>query len=108
MHTYVSYSSNEEIRRNFNLILVRAAGETKDGFDDSLKFFQLLPYKEQNKDIVLHDGSFLQMLVYLLFKIDQRIFKMFEPQKWFNLFRKFGILFCHYSVLCGDVRTKEC
>ena len=87
--------NKEELQFNFSL--VRAAGEAKDGFDDSLKFFQLLPYKEQNKDIVLYDGSFLQMLVYLLFKIDQRIFKMFESQKWFNLFRKFGILFYHYS-----------
>lgn len=61
--------NKEELQFNFSL--VRAAGETKDGFDDSLKFFQVLPYKEQNKDIVLHDGSFLQMLVYLLFKIDK-------------------------------------
>lgn len=87
--------NKEGIQFNFNL--VRAAGEAKDGFDDSLKFFRVLPYKEQNKDIVLHDGCFLQILVYLCFKIDQRTFKVFDSQKWFNIFHNFGILFHHYS-----------
>lgn len=81
----------------FNFSLVRAAGKATEGFEDCLKYFRVLPYTEQNGDIVLSRGGFLQLFIYSLFKLDQKVFKIQERERWFRLFRKFGILFQDYS-----------
>src|SRR3712207_8653851 len=42
-------------------------------------------------------GSLWQKLVYILFKIDQKLLRLFKKGKWFSLFRYFGIFFQDYS-----------
>ena len=86
---------NESIKFNFSL--VRAAGDAKDGFNDSLMLFHVLSYTEQNNDIVLADGSILQLIIYILFKLDQKTFRIIKKEKWFSFFRRFGIIFQDYS-----------
>ena len=79
----------------FNFSMVKAAGQSKDGFDDNLRYFNVISYTELDKDIIFNKGSLLQVFIYILFKLDQKIFGIIK-KKWFKLFRRFGIIFQDY------------
>lgn len=80
---------------NFNL--VKNAGKKEDGFIDSLKDFRVLPYSETNSDIVACYGGVIQKVIYYAFKLHQRVNYKFNLARWFQIFRKYGIIFQEYS-----------
>lgn len=85
---------NEELILNFSL--VRVAGKEIEGFDDNLRYFNVYSYTELDKDIVLNKGDLLQLFIYILFKLDQKLFRIIKKEKWFSFFRRFGIIFQDY------------
>lgn len=64
----------------FNFSMVKAAGQSKDGFDDNLRYFNVISYTELDKDIIFNKGSLLQVFIYILFKLDQKIFGIIKKK----------------------------
>lgn len=63
----------EELLFNFNN--VTGLGSIKDGFEDSLKYFNVLPYRSTTKDLIMEYGNLCQSFMYNFFRIENKILK---------------------------------
>lgn len=61
---------DEPIIANFKRTL---NGSKEEGFEDSLRYFNVLPYQTEQQDLVLHHGSIIQKILYLLYMMCWRI-----------------------------------
>ena len=77
----------------FDFSMVYNAGKQEDGFEDSLKYFQVENYRKE-KIMMRNYTSLFQKLIYLLYKMDNKFGLFFKSREsWFSLFRKHGLLF---------------
>lgn len=61
--------SHKNTRIVFNFSRCKEAGDAKDGFINSLKYFQIMPYEESEENLVLHESSPLQRIAYILYQL---------------------------------------
>lgn len=77
----------------FNFDLVHEKGTLEDGFEDSLKYFNVENYKTDGT-LWLKYGSLKQIILVLLFQIDTRLgLKRKSLDSWYELFRKNGMIY---------------
>ena len=86
---------DERIIANFKRSLV---GSVEQGFDDSLQYFNVLPYETENrKDLVLSNGSILQIIIYLFYMLCTRISFIYHNNAVMSVIdryvEKYGLLF---------------
>lgn len=77
----------------FNFELVKSAGNVVQGFEDSLKYFNVNQYQVSEKNLVLKYGTLIQKLIYLVFQLCVRLHIKIS---WNRLFHKSGLLFFSY------------
>ena len=81
-----------------NFKRVHQAGNEEDGFEDTLKYFNVEPYKTEKGNLVLKYCSICQISVYLAFVATLRIFRAnYDRERWLSRFRRIGLLYSHYS-----------
>lgn len=88
----------------FNYQLVTSSGSKEDGFEDSLKYFNVKEYATTEKNLVLSLGDWKQKFLYLAFQVISRIVN--KPNViswWFKRFRSNGLLFQQYSDNASDM-----
>ncbi|KGF16030.1 alpha-1,2-fucosyltransferase [Prevotella sp. S7-1-8] len=78
----------------FNFELVKSAGNPENGFEDSLQYFNVTQYQVSNRNLVLVHGTLLQKIIFILFKLSEKIHLRLS---WFLLFHKIGLLFYSYE-----------
>ena len=90
----------------FNYQLVISSGPKEDGFEDSLKYFNVKNYVTTENNLVLSSGDWKQKLLYLAFQVISRVVN--KPNViswWFKKFRSNGLLFQQYSDNASDMHT---
>lgn len=90
----------------FNHRLVVSSGPEEDGFEDSLKYFNVKEYTTTEKKLVLSLGDWKQKFLYLAFQVISRVVN--KPNViswWFKKFRSNGLLFQQYSDNASDMHT---
>ncbi len=88
----------------FNYRLVVSSGPEEEGFEDSLKYFNVKEYTTTEKNLVLSLGDWKQKFLYLAFQVISRIVN--KPNViswWFKRFRSNGLLFQQYSDNASDM-----
>lgn len=78
----------------FNFELAKSAGNPENGFEDSLQYFNVTQYQVSNRNLVLVHGTLLQKIIYILFKLSEKIHLRLS---WSPLFHKIGLLFYSYE-----------
>ena len=107
MHIVVVYWNVErDIKILFcsNYQLVISSGPKEDGFEDSLKYFNVKNYVTTENNLVLSSGDWKQKLLYLAFQVISRIVN--KPNViswWYKKFRANGLLFQQYSDNSSDM-----
>jgi tellurite resistance-related uncharacterized protein len=91
-------TEDTEIVFNFKRVLM--AGKSSDGFEDSLRYFNIQPYSSTDRNLVLTYGTPKQILLYLLYIICVKI-RIIPRSKnedfWYPLFRSNGLLYSSMS-----------
>lgn len=85
---------DDDLIMNFNLVL--SAGKAVNGFEDSLRYFNVRKYKTSNENLVLSYGDTRQRLIYLLYQFAHRAHISSNKDNWFKRFRKQGLIFNDY------------
>ena len=81
----------------FNFKRVHQAGNEEDGFEDSLKYFNVEPYKTEKGNLVLKYGSICQIFVYLAYVASIKIFHAdYDGERWLSYLRSNGLLYTNY------------
>ena len=77
MFTYAFARQLLELRQNEHESLIanfkRCGNENESSWGDSLKHFNVMPYKVEYSDLILTHGSFLQRVLYLIYMICTKI-----------------------------------
>lgn len=82
----------------FNFKRVHQAGNEEDGFEDSLKYFNIEPYKTEKGNLVLKYGNVCQIIIYLLYVTSIKIFHVdYDGERWLSCLRRVGLLYSEYS-----------
>lgn len=82
----------------FNFKRVHQAGNEKDGFEDSLKYFNVEPYKTEKGNLVLKYCSICQIVKYLLYVASIKLFHAkYDGEHWLSCLRNKGLLYSRYS-----------
>ncbi len=70
-----------------------------EGFEDSLRYFNVANYETTDKNLVCKYGNLRQILIYVLYGIDKKLlhYKFFQREQWYSSFRKVGLLFSSHS-----------
>lgn len=77
---------------------VHQAGAADDGFEDSLKYFNVEPYKTEKGNLVLRYCSIYQIIIYLLYVVSIKIFNAdYNGERWLSRLRRTGLLYSDYS-----------
>ena len=90
----IQFARGDKDALYFNFELVKAAGSAKQGFEDSLKYFNVGQYQISEDNLILKHGTLLQRLIYFLFKLSK---KLHIKISWDNVFHKIGLLFYTYE-----------
>jgi len=99
----VKLAQGDDTPLMFDFHKVSFAGKQEDGFEDSLKFFKVEKYREEEK-LMRKYTSFFQKLLYLLYKYDTKFGYIFKnKESWYSLFRKHGLLF----VSCNGYNAQK-
>lgn len=78
----------------FNFKKVHQAGNEEDGFEDSLKYFNVEPYKTEKGNLVLKYGSICQIIVCVAYVVSIRLFHAKKDgEYWLSYLRRNGLLF---------------
>ena len=78
----------------FNFKKVHQAGNEEDGFEDSLKYFNVEPYKTEKGNLVLKYGSICQIIVCIAYVVSIRLFHAKKDgEYWLSYLRRNGLLF---------------
>ena len=81
----------------FNLKKVISQGTENDGFEDTLKFFNVEPYVTEKSNLVLKYGNILQVIVYTAYILSIKLFGAdANSTTWSAVLRKFGMLFTNW------------
>lgn len=81
-----------------NFKCVYLAGKTNDGFEDSLRYFNVERYKTETGNLILKYGSIPQIIVYLAYMAGIKLFHIaHNGDSWLSLFRRVGLLYSHFS-----------
>lgn len=82
----------------FNFKRVHQAGNEEDGFEDSLKYFNVEPYKTEKGNLVLKYCSICQIVKYLLYVASIKIAHAdYDGERWLSRLRRIGLLYSDYS-----------
>ena len=82
----------------FNFGRVYRAGQKSDGFEDTLKYFNVEPYRTENGNLVLKYGSMHQKFVYLLYVASIKLFHAnYNGERWLSFLRRVGLLYSNYG-----------
>lgn len=93
----------DDLIMNFNLVL--SAGKAVNGFEDSLRYFNVRKYKTNHENLVMSYGDTRQRLIYLLYQVTHRTHISNNKDNWFKRFRKQGLVFSDY--LDNDITINE-
>ena len=81
-----------------NFKRVYRAGQEKEGFEDSLRYFNVESYKTEKGNLVLMYGSFLQKVVYLIYVTSIKLFHAdYKGEHWLSFLRRVGLLYSNYG-----------
>lgn len=82
----------------FNFRQIYLDGTEADGFEDSLKYFNVEPYKTEEGKLVLKYCSIWQMVVYSAFVASMKYFHThFNREGWLSFLWKNGLLYLRYE-----------
>lgn len=85
----------------FNFKRVYHAGTIDEGFEDSLKYFNVEPYEMESANLILKYGNIFQIIVYLLFVAIIRTIHLYsndyKGEFLLSILRRTGILYSSYS-----------
>ena len=80
-----------------NFKRVYQAGNEESGFEDSLKYFNVEPYKTEKGNLVLKYCSIWQIIVYLAYVASIKLFHAdYSGEHWLSLLRKMGLLYSSF------------
>lgn len=81
----------------FNFKKVISQGTESDGFEDTLKYFNVEPYVTEKSNLVLKYGNILQVIVYTAYILSIKLFGAdANSTTWSAVLRKFGMLFTNW------------
>ncbi len=81
----------------FNFKKVYVENKVSDGFEDSLKYFNVEPYIIDNGNLVLKYGDILQRIVYMAYVLYHRLLHSNRKEDcWLSTLRKVGVLYSRW------------
>ena len=81
----------------FNFKKVISQGTESDGFEDTLKYFNVEPYVTEKSNLILKYGNILQVIVYTAYILSIKLFGAdANSTTWSAVLRKFGMLFTNW------------